>query len=67
MINKSETPAGSRLAGVSWKSLDRTSTKNLTPSAHRAQHIIDVRGLLADLAAMLCGHVIAGPLEGEAS
>jgi hypothetical protein len=53
MINKSKTPAGSHLAGVSWKSLDRTSTKNSTPCARRAQHIIDVRGLLADLAAML--------------
>ena len=67
MAYESETPAGSHLAGVSWKGLDRTSTNNLTPTARRAQHIIDVRGLLADLAAMLCGHVIAGPLEGEAS
>lgn len=67
MTNESETPAGSHLAEVSWKSLDRTSTNNLTPTAHRAQHIIDVRGLLADLAAMLGGHVIAGLQEGEAS
>jgi hypothetical protein len=60
MTNKRETPAGSRLAGVSWKTLDRTSTKILTPTAHRAQNIIDVRGLLADLAAMLATLVLGG-------
>lgn len=39
MTNKSETPAGSHVAGVSWKSLDCSSTISLTPTAHRAQHI----------------------------
>ena len=60
MSQISETPAGSHLAGVSWKTLDRTSTNNLTPTARRAQHIIGVRGLLADLAAMLGTLVIGG-------
>lgn len=61
MTNKCETPAGSHLAGVSWKSLDRASTNNLTLTAHHAQHIIDVRGLLEELAAMFGPLVIGGP------
>lgn len=66
MRDESEIPAVSHVAGVSWKSLDRTSTISLTLTAHRAQHIIDVRGLLADIAAMLDVHVVAGLLEGDA-
>ena len=66
MPQKSETPAGSHVAGVSWKSLDRTSTRTGTSPANRAQHIIDVHGLLAGLAGMLAAHVIAGLLEGDA-
>lgn len=53
MTYKSETPAVSHVAGISWKSWDCSSTISLTLTAHRAQHIIDVRGLLADIAAML--------------
>lgn len=56
----SEPPAGSHVAGVSWKSLDCTSTKDLTLSAHSAQHIIDAHGLLAGLAAMLATLAFGG-------
>ena len=64
MTYESETPAGSHLAGVFWKSLDRTSMKKLTPSARRAQHIIDVRRLLAGPAATLATLVFGGSCHG---
>lgn len=49
MTYKSETPAGSHVAGVSWKSLDRTSTKTGTPPTNGAQGLISKQVLCRSL------------------
>lgn len=59
----SETPAGSR-AGVSWKSLDRTSTRTGTSPANGAQGLISKQVLYRRLEPMFATPVIGGQCHG---
>lgn len=63
MTYESETPAGSR-AGVSWKSLDRTSTINPTRSARRTQHVISKHELRLEREAMFHTLALGGQDHG---
>ncbi len=60
MTYESETPAGSYVAGVSWKSLDCTSTSNSTSSAKRAQDLISKQVFFQGLEPMFTTLVIGG-------
>lgn len=59
MTYESETPAGSR-AGVSWKSLDRTSTRTGTSPANGTQGLISKQVLYRRLEPILGTPVIGG-------
>lgn len=59
MSQISETPAGSR-AGVSWKGLDRTSTRTGTSPANGTQGLISKQVLYRRLEPMLGSRVIGG-------
>jgi hypothetical protein len=63
MTYESETPAGSR-AGVSWKSLDCTSTRTGTSPANRAQDLISKQVLYRRLEPMIATRMIGGLCHG---
>lgn len=60
MTYESETPAGSHVAGVSWKSLDCTSTRAGTAPAYGAQDFISKQVLCRRLEPILATLLIGG-------